>query len=107
MKLTREQAEWLQGMFDKETAGIRELAPYDIRVILHKCTEKEFPALNHPVTRADGAVCSHVKIEEATLSPPWAINLHVSGEFVGMKADEFKQFALGVNKVVEWLDEAN
>ena len=106
MKLTKEQAEWLQSVFDKETAGIRELAPYDIRVILHKITEKEFPELHMRPKHADDDEELKIYETDCDNADQKCIVVFSHEEYTHMDRKQFREFAHKVNKIVGYLDES-
>ena len=102
-KLTKEQAEWLIERFD-ETRMIQDsfgrLYKSDVEKIINECAEKKFPEFVMSITTWDRYCLSFEQFDKDGIKiccnkAPW----------LRFSFDEFKQFAEGVNKIVEWLKE--
>lgn len=103
-KLTKEQSEWLIERFGKTYWAQTQEGLLDqktIRQIVKECTEKEFPTLK-AITGHDEVVS--VRLADYSL-PGKVIRIETETNISEFDYDYFKEFAEGVNKIVEWIEE--
>lgn len=104
-KFTREQTNWFIEKLDMYhvhtdcslTCEACEIKYGEVKRVIEQCTEREFPGLNINVMND-----SQININE------WKkdlLFLNVPGEYAYLNKAQFKQFAEGINKIVEWLEE--
>lgn len=102
-KLTKEQAAWLIDKINRE-GGVSygmltppALQAYeDIMQIINQCTEQEFPELH----------IDDVHITRPNDSFVYILISYPQGSRLGshMSVEDFKDFAIGVTKIAEWLE---
>ncbi len=123
MKLSKEQAEWL---IEEINSRVRRKAipgagalhdvflfPIDVENIINQCTEKEFPAFEMNLYTQDQVELDEkpdvLKVNQYGdyTSPIHVEYRDVCGEALDflIPTEKFKQFADGVNKIVEYLNE--
>lgn len=105
-KLSKEQADWVLQKFNvthnylmkKPSEGMFHIL--DCREIINQCTEKEFPEFEMQI-RHEETIKLYADIDEdrTILVGSWESNV---SEF---SPSQFKQFALGVNEILKWLEE--
>jgi len=104
-KLTKEQADWLIERFSKTYWAQTQQGLLDqktIQDIITECTEKEFPRFDIKSGWQDEIVT----IKQSQLSDDKTyIEIESTGCSSSFTRQQFKAFAYGCNKIVEWLDE--
>lgn len=103
-KLTKEQAEWLIGkiMNNVRTGEFSDVVYADeIEEVINECTEKEFPAIMKEWKDEEDGVHG-VCLTQHNDMP--CVFLDTRSTCTNFPYEEFKEFADGCNKIVEWLD---
>lgn len=105
-KLTKEQAEFLIDKVDRIFLMENKEALFNDKVvkIINECTEKEFPEIfkSHLGCEPDTIRVYHNSSTENDCD--CEIELYTTTKFTHFTNEQFKQFAAGCSKVVEWLE---
>lgn len=110
-KLSKEQADWLIESMKKQrtdTYWNALIGPNEFQFmenIINQCTEKEFPAYRFQ----DKDACSSF-IDLSLFCPGGSsskplIGIRLFEGYLNLYAEEFKDFTLGCQKIVEWIEE--
>lgn len=106
VKLTKEQWTLISSVLNKLSEnGV--LNKHDILNVLSKHVEKEFPEIHMRPKHVDDE--EHIKVYETDCDNAGqkCIVIFSYEEHTHMSREQFREFAEKINKIVEWLDEAN
>lgn len=100
-KLTPEQADWLietLNYFGND--DLIHITKTNLQEIINQCTEKEFPEFVMSITAGDKYCLSFEQFDKDGIKiccnkAPW----------LRFSFDEFKKFADGCNRIVQWLEQ--
>ena len=99
--LSKEQADWLIEHFENWKRLNMSVDVDQIEKVIKECTEQPFP-----VFTIGSFLMGRLSVAECNdLNCPGVVVFIEGGDRFVMANDDFKKFAAGCNKIVEWINE--